>query len=718
VLIFTYTSLFVGLLSIILSIFVFNKKPRINHTTLFSVFAFVVGLWIISVFISDILVNVFELVIWTKLATIFGLLTAFLFCVFALFFRYPNNKHKKTIIILSLFLIVFSSHISFLPAESVYIDISTMHFFDGITPTQGQLSNVFSYYLLLIFGYLVMGIIILWSKSSLLMKGSRKQIIYITIGFLITSFGGILFDIILPIFGYTQFYSLGTQFTFFFVLFIAYAIIKYQFLDIRIVIQRGVIFTVLLVIIIGIYEAGIFTLSKIISYPNQYIRDIVALFTIIVGIFAIRPIENYFRKITDHFFFKHTYDYSMLVEELSKIINAKIDINDLLGGVADVIQNNVKSQTVEWLLFRDSTIVKDSKIIRDGFESCSTEITEYLLSQKDIILRKEIDFLIEQSHVSFAEKSALRQLKTLGESQSIDMWIPIVLENFDIAYMTVGSKLSGDSYTDKDMHLFATLSYQVAVALEKAFLYEEVKQQSVTLEKKVMERTKELQALQEHQKRLIVNLSHNMQTPLTILKSNLQALRFRVPEDETLDRLEHSIDTLSKFIYDLMKLYRFEDGEFKKDVLDLSDITKDFLEDVVVLANAQNVIIITEIESGCFIEGDKESIQELLINIMSNALKYIANEKKIHVSLYKKEKMVQFMVRDTGIGIPKKDLPHLFDRFYRSDNSRDVAQGSGIGLALCKQIVDKHNATIRIESDEGKGTTVIIEFNLYQEKPV
>ena len=111
------------------------------------------------------------------------------------------------------------------------------------------------------------------------------------------------------------------------------------------------------------------------------------------------------------------------------------------------------------------------------------------------------------------------------------------------------------------------------------------------------------------------------------------------------------------------------------------------------------------------ITGDKERIEQVLINIMSNAIKYTPDGGEIEVIARRLNGGVEIRVRDSGIGIPDEDIPHLFERFYRVEKSRtSETGGTGLGLAIAKEIVEAHGGSISVESKLNEGTTIIIQL--------
>ena len=151
--------------------------------------------------------------------------------------------------------------------------------------------------------------------------------------------------------------------------------------------------------------------------------------------------------------------------------------------------------------------------------------------------------------------------------------------------------------------------------------------------------------------------------------------------------------------------------DFTKEQVAFSDLLNDLVEYIEVLARDKSIILVSDIESGIVISGDKDKLTELVTNLVSNAIKYISNERKVSISLRKRDASIELVIEDTGIGIRKEDLPYIFDRFYRVKDPRHLeVKGTGLGLAISKKIVERHNGVIEVESEFGKGTKFTIIF--------
>jgi len=218
-------------------------------------------------------------------------------------------------------------------------------------------------------------------------------------------------------------------------------------------------------------------------------------------------------------------------------------------------------------------------------------------------------------------------------------------------------------------------------------------------------------------KRLTADVAHELRTPLATLQSHMEALIDGIwePDQKRLESCHEEILRLSKLVGELETLSRYE-GEnlaLHKERLDLSALIKR------IVVNFENEFKTKEValvfhEKEHWIEADKDKISQVLINLISNALKYTSAGGKVEIKMQNTEDSVSVAVSDSGIGIADDDLSHIFERFYRTDQSRTRATGGfGIGLTIAKSILEAHNGKITVESELGKGSTftVILPIN-------
>jgi len=216
-------------------------------------------------------------------------------------------------------------------------------------------------------------------------------------------------------------------------------------------------------------------------------------------------------------------------------------------------------------------------------------------------------------------------------------------------------------------------------------------------------------------KRLTSDMAHELRTPLTTLKTHVEAFIDGVwqPSTERLEVFYDEIDRLTKIVDNLKNLAKLDEANQNliKSKLNLSIELEKIMETFKPLFDKENYILKWNIEPEIIAIIDKDKFKQIMNNLLSNSYKYLKPKGEAKVILQKEKQNVVIKVIDNGIGIPEKDLPFIFERFYRTDLSRDKnTGGSGIGLSITKAFVEAHAGKIYAESKLNEGTTFTIEF--------
>lgn len=230
---------------------------------------------------------------------------------------------------------------------------------------------------------------------------------------------------------------------------------------------------------------------------------------------------------------------------------------------------------------------------------------------------------------------------------------------------------------------------------------------------------KKLDEQENLRKRMTTDIAHELRSPLAVLRSQIEAMIDGIfePNKERLEKCHMESIRLTKLIDDLNELTTVESGLNK---LNLSEISiNDLLTEIAMsfnpLYNKKNIQLNLDLSSDKYIIGDKEQLNRAIINILTNAYKYSNEDSEVLVStklLNSDEVLIS--IKDSGIGIEEKDLPYIFERFYRSDLSRNrETGGAGVGLAIVKSIVDAHKGRIEVKSKIGEGSEFLIYFKNY-----
>ena len=695
-----------------LFVYLKNKKSFVN--IFFSLYTISLIGWIVTLFIfyncgqqSVLLIGRLNFAIVEMLA--------YLGFYFGYFFPkkifYLNKKIHIALFLWLIFLVCITIFTDLISKNEI---ISS----DGIETIFGKFYFVFILHFVVLVSLIFIFPLCKYRKVSKLQK---QQIKYFTLGSSLSLLIGTITNIVLPFtFNYYDLQIFGPIGLFFFFGFTSYAIVKHQLLDIKVIIQRGVIYSILFSIIVAIYLVLAFLLGFFLQQFTDIAMTLAALLTTVICLYTVPIIERYFQKWTNKIFFKDKYDYSEAIFVLSEILNKNISLATLLRESAKELKNILKIKELRIVLPKQN-IVLDSKgelavkqldFIKDFVNVIENDNRTYLNHDEIPNLLKNLDKESEKY-------KALKMAEIYGKKFNVLATIPIKLENKLMGLLILGKKLSGDIYTSEDYNLLKTFSIQAGVALEKARLYEEVKNYSMNLEKSVEERTAKIRALQEEQKQMMLEISHSLQTPLTIIKGELHNLENQVEDKKNIRYLEKNLDRISAFIYDMLKLARMENqkDKFEKEKFDLSELLFDLIENFKIITAEKNILLKSNIEKNIFFNGSKKEIEELIMNIVSNSVKYFGDKKNNKISFILKEKndVIELIIADTGIGIKKEKIQRLFSRFYRAG---DDNRGTGLGLAICKEIVNRHLGEIKVESKEGKGAKFIISLPLAKNKKV
>jgi len=224
----------------------------------------------------------------------------------------------------------------------------------------------------------------------------------------------------------------------------------------------------------------------------------------------------------------------------------------------------------------------------------------------------------------------------------------------------------------------------------------------------------------EEQKRFVADASHELRSPLTALKTSMEvALRDKkmslTEAKKVIKSNLEDIDSLQSLSNNLLSLANFQSNgrNLVFENVDIAEVVKSAYRKILPLANKKGLKINLKVKNQT-IQGNKESLGQMLFIFLDNAVKYTPGEGKIWVETGKDKKNLMVKIKDTGIGISKNDLPHIFDRFYRADASRtkEEVAGFGLGLSLAKRIIEIHQGTVGVSSVLNKGTTFTIKFPL------
>jgi signal transduction histidine kinase len=222
-----------------------------------------------------------------------------------------------------------------------------------------------------------------------------------------------------------------------------------------------------------------------------------------------------------------------------------------------------------------------------------------------------------------------------------------------------------------------------------------------------------LEKLFNSQRRFLVDVGHELRTPLTVIKGNVDLMRrMNCTDDESMEGIEAEVDRLTRLVGDLLLLAQAESGKLPlaHRTVELDSLVLDVMQQMRVLAHDRLKLSLGDFDQ-VQVCGDQDKLKQVLVNLISNAIKYTPSGGEVVVGLGKLEGQAQITVSDNGPGIPAEDLPYIFERFYRAEKSRTRSKdgkGFGLGLSIAYWIVQNHAGKIEVESHETGGTKFIV----------
>ena len=234
--------------------------------------------------------------------------------------------------------------------------------------------------------------------------------------------------------------------------------------------------------------------------------------------------------------------------------------------------------------------------------------------------------------------------------------------------------------------------------------------------------SKESEKLENLRRDFIANISHELRTPVTVIRGSLEALNDNVISEknqikEYYSQMLSESMHLQRLINDLLDLSRLQNMNFSLEMsaVSLCDIISDVIRSAKSLANEKNITILFDNQAvDCSIFGDYGRLRQMLLIIMDNAVKFSPQNGHINITMSQKENLV-LSIHDEGTGISEHDLPYIFDRFYKT-KSNENKTGTGLGLSIAKQIANRHNINISVLSSPQHGSEFIFSFDISKNK--
>ncbi len=713
---------------LILAAFVYKSNPRSTTNKIFTLLACIISLWLSFNFFSvqPNLINVS--LFWTRMSFLFAVPVSLLF--FLLAHTLPSEKillsPKALYGAISITLLTMLVVVSPLAISGIKIVNNTP------LPITGPGMLLFS---LVTTNFSMLAVYVLFRRLKLAHGKEKEQLRWIVLGILIM-LGLIIITILLPLllFKSSSFVSLMPLYTAIFIAMTAYAIIRHNFLDIRFLVARSIAYSVVVIILVLTYTGSIFLVGNyVIGYEIKPTNMAVSIFFAFIIAISYQPLLHTIERLTDKLFFKDRYDTRFLLAKLGRIMASTLELKEIAHLILKTLLKDMRISKGYLLLLRDNQIIwsygqSTNKALEHNF------VGDYIFFLIEAALKKKDDnILLFEELQDSAEKDIMREY-------DMSIAFPLLVEGKPIGLMWFGSKLSGETYSSEDMHLFKIFAPEVAVAVNNSLQYDEIKQFNITLQEKIKHATYNLRSANHKLKELdkmkddfVSVASHELRTPMTAIKSYLwlalagKGGKLSKKQEYYLQRSYNSVDRLIKLVNDMLNISRIESGRIfisltKTNIVDLvGEVVEEIKPRIDELKikvgfdfNSAGVLSKDEIKE---VIADPDKIKEVVLNLIGNSLKFTDEQGSISISFVKEGHKIVTNVKDTGRGIDAKDMPTLFTKFGMIQGSyatNKKASGTGLGLYISKSIIELHNGEMKASSEGiGKGATFSFSLPIY-----
>lgn len=484
----------------------------------------------------------------------------------------------------------------------------------------------------------------------------------------------------------------------------AISIIKYHLLDIDEVINRSVVYGIVISILLIIYSLIILVFVTLLHKADQ---SIVSAIAAILLALIFQPIKARVQKFVDRKFFRVQYNFR---KELNRVISEIKNHNDINSLGEHLISEINKLVPVEKIAFGELDPITGRLSIKahlnfDPIAARTFTINSKILERKWFQIAAIKNKVEPGADVSDVYQNILMRWK-------ISLVVPVKSINEELfGFIILGNKKSASRFTIEDIDLLRDIGTNAGATIERIRLQEQLFREQMEAER--------LEELNQQKSMFVSTVSHELKTPLTSIKIFAEMLRQNETEisDKSrnhLEIIEGESDRLTRLINNVLDFSKIEKGvkQYYLREVHLNKIVKNVIEIVKYPVKMKGFNLSTEIKDfNDFIRGDEDAITEAIENLISNSIRFSTSAKEIIISTFENNNFACVSVRDYGIGIEQKDLTKIFDQFYRSDHAKSKnIDGTGLGLPIVKHIVEAHHGKILVESSLNDGSKFTLCF--------
>lgn len=420
--------------------------------------------------------------------------------------------------------------------------------------------------------------------------------------------------------------------------------------------------------------------------------------------FRLNKLENSVKKVLNSF---HDSNYEDLLDDISLEDEICIEVvNNNMTKYLSVIYNKG--------CMGAETSIENSYYKKDFINSNLSKKVYTLINSR--FKNKTIIYGIKLDDSNYAFVSAslepIDTTITVLKNQFIYVTMLVIILSLIVSYFVSRKISSGVIKINKEAKKLSKGNFDVKFDTNQPIL--ELSELAETLEY-----TKdELSKTENLRRELLANVSHDLKTPLTMIKAYAEMVRDVTYKDDTkrtkdLNIIIEETDRLNVLVNDILELSKIQSGTQKLTIeqFDLEKFVKNIIKRYDIMSENKKYKFKVSINKNIIVSADRKRIEQVMYNLINNAINYTGDDKKIIINALVLENTVRIEVKDTGKGIDKEELENIWDKYYKIDKTHSREQvGSGVGLSIVKNILINHNCNYGVESIKGNGTTFYFEL--------
>lgn len=654
---------------VILAYILLFRAPLKESTRIFGYSTLSVGLWTLGIFMFGISENTTLSLFWNREFIFTSGFIASTFLHFSLVLTgYKLNNFKKIALHLPNLLILVGV---FIP-DAFIREIIVRSW--GKESILGYLYPLFAIYFS---SYVLIGLYRIFISTTESKGIQKTQLSYIFLATLLTSIVGTYFNLYLILAGNYRYIWIGPYNSLVLVSIIAYAITKTRLMDISVIISKSIAYG-LTMIILGLFYFAFAIPYRYFVSPNIDIGflSMTVAYGVFVG-FAFERLRMFIQTSSDKLFLKGKYDFTDTIAYFSEKLSYVAGMEDL------------------------KAVLEEARVEK-------MELKMLDVRQKGDLSGKEAEYYSKNKKPAVFDELP-EELKDEEKKKDIEYIVPCLFKGELISLLYVGKKLSEDAFRDEELDALKVIAPQIAVVIERIKPYERVKvdlateQEKVKIAQKAAEDNARLAALGT----LAAGLAHEIRNPMTVLRSKSETVLERIDDKEYVSNyarmMPEQIDRILSIINRMLKFAKAKSEEME--TTDINKVIEDTLSMLEGRIKDKSIKVEKELDAKNKIMANPVMLSEAFFNIMQNSLDFTGKDGVLKARSFDSENNVEIEIADTGSGMTKEQVDHIFEPFYTTR-----AEGTGLGLSIAHRNIIDHKGKIEVSSQIGKGTAFKMTF--------